>query len=197
MQISATSVTQDDFDSAIHAVANIQHGEALFVGCTGCHATDGGGSDVGDVPAIAGQFQIVLLRQLVDFRHAQRWDVRMQGIAASHLLPKPQDIADVAAFVAAMPAQSTIDHGDGMTVTRGRSVYVEQCAGCHGPMADGSNAKHVPRLAAQSYHYLLRQMYDTVDRRRPNLTGLHSALFSRFDRDDFVAVADYLSRLTP
>lgn len=197
MPLSATSLAQDDFNAALHAVGNAQHGESLFIGCAACHATDGSGSERGNVPAIAGQYRGALLRQLVDFRYGKRWDVRMERIADPHRLPKPQDLADVATFVAAMQLQPTADHGDGLTVAYGRAVYEERCASCHGPSAAGSEAKRVPWLAAQSYQYLLRQMYNTVDNRRPNLAGLHSTLFKHFDRNDFVGVADYLSRLSP
>jgi cytochrome c553 len=80
-------------------------------------------------------------------------------------------------------------------VEHGKAVFDERCAACHGPTGAGSDAKNIPWLAAQSFQYLLREMYNTVDGRRPNLAGLHSRLFRKFEREDFVGVADYLSRL--
>jgi cytochrome c553 len=194
---SAASLALSEFNAALRASADIQHGEILFLRCAACHATDGGGSGTGNIPAIAGQYRSVLLKQLVDFRHGKRWDVRMERMADSHHLTKPQDLADVATYVAAMPVQPTTDRGDAGLIVHGGAVYTELCAACHGPSAAGSDVQRIPRLAAQSYQYLLRQMYDTVDNRRPNLAGLHVALFKRFERDEFVSVADYLSRLSP
>ena len=197
LSLSAASLTLNEFDAAMRAKPDAGHGEQLFLGCVACHATDGGGSEQGDAPAIAGQYRGVLIRQLVDFRHARRWDVRMEGVADRHHLQMPQDLADVASYVAALPVRPTTDKGDGELVLHGGAVYSELCARCHGPAAAGSESQRIPRLAAQSYQYLLRQMYYTVDNRRPNLAGVHVAMFKRFDRDEFVGVADYLSRLTP
>jgi cytochrome c553 len=197
LPLSAASLTANDFDAALRATADIRRGESLFLGCVACHATDGGGSERGDAPAIAGQYRGVVIRQVVDFRHGKRWDVRMERVADPHNLGKPQDLADVAAYVAAMPVRPTTDHGDGELVMHGGAAYTELCATCHGPAAAGSDSQRIPRMAAQSYQYLLRQMYYTVDNRRPNLAGLHVTLFKRFGRDEFVGVADYLSRLSP
>lgn len=197
LSLPAASLTVTEFDAAMRANADVSHGEKLFLDCVACHATDGGGSERGDAPAIAGQYRGVLIRQLVDFRHARRWDVRMERVADPHRLGESQNMADVATYVAGLPVRPTTDHGDGEMLTHGRAVYAELCATCHGPSATGSDSQRIPRLAAQSYQYLLRQMYYTVDNRRPNLAGLHVTLFKRFARDEFVGVADYLSRLPP
>jgi cytochrome c553 len=55
--------------------------------------------------------------------------------------------------------------------------------------------KAIPRLAGQHYEYLRRQLYDAVDRRRPNFSTDHVGLLMRFERVDFAGVSDYLSRL--
>src|SRR5450631_2337768 len=119
LSLSAAPLTVNEFDAALRASADLSHGEKLFLGCVACHATDGGGSEHGDAPAIAGQYRGVLIRQLVDFRHARRWDVRMERIADTHHLVNPQDIADVAAYVAALPVQPTTDYGDGELIMHG------------------------------------------------------------------------------
>jgi cytochrome c553 len=196
-RLPAASLIQDGFAAALRATPDLTEGEKLFLRCAACHATDGGGSDGGDVPAIAGQYRGVLLRELVDFRHGRRWDVRMERIADTHFLPRSQDLANVAAFASSLQVRKTTDHGDGTMLDHGATLYAGQCASCHGALAAGSDTGRVPRLAAQSYQYLLREMYYTVDNRRPNLAGLHVAVFKRFSRDDFVGIADYLSRLQP
>jgi cytochrome c553 len=174
---------------------DVMHGAQLFERCAACHASDGGGVEDGSVPDIAGQYRSVLVKQVIDYRFARRWDPRMEVIAAEHSLSRPQDIADVTAFIAAMPFRSGAGHGDGNDVAHGQQVYGELCAGCHGREGGGDAAKAVPRLAGQHYEYLRRQLYDAVDRRRPNFSADHVRLLKRFERADFAGVADYLSRL--
>jgi cytochrome c553 len=80
---------------------------------------------------------------------------------------------------------------------RGVSVYFRDCESCHGPSGQGDDARAIPRLAGQHYEYLMRQFYDTVDGRRPNMDGEHVRLLSRLEREEIVEVSDYLSRLLP
>jgi cytochrome c553 len=192
----AASVAQQQSDAALHARPDVQHGESLFQVCIACHASDGGGSANGDVPAIAGQYPRVIVRQLVDFHYGKRWDVRMEAIAKSHYLSGTQDLADIAAYVSGMPRISNPGRGDGQQLAHGMKVYQRLCASCHGPAAQGDAREAVPWLAGQHYEYLLREMYYTFDHRRPNLAP-HLSLLDRFERPEFEGVADYLSGLAP
>ena len=79
-------VAEQKLAAALGTKADLQHGAILFKACVTCHNSDGSGEFNGDVPAIAGQYQRVLLRQLIDFRYGKRWDVRMEAIASSHYL---------------------------------------------------------------------------------------------------------------
>jgi cytochrome c553 len=192
----AASVAQQQLDAALRAKPDVQRGENLFKICVACHASDGGGSRNGDVPAIAGQYWRVVVRQLVDFHYGKRWDVRMEGIAKSHYLSGVQDLADIAAYVSGLPRISDPGRGDGQFLAHGMTVYQRLCASCHGASAQGDAQKAVPWLAGQHYEYLLREMYYTFDHRRPNLAG-HQLLLSGFARPEFQGVADYLSGLGP
>jgi cytochrome c553 len=189
------AVTQQDFFDALRSRPDQAHGQQLFARCASCHGMDGGGSADGLVPAIAGQHRRVLIRQLVDYRHSERWDLRMESVARSHLLPDAQAIADVAAYVSELPRTPVRGVGSGEAAAYGRQVYARLCASCHGAEGEGDDAKEVPRLAGQHYAYLLRQLYDAVDGRRPDFPAAHVRLLKRFERSDFVGVADYLSRL--
>jgi cytochrome c553 len=53
----------------------------------------------------------------------------------------------------------------------------------------------VPHLAGQHYGYLMRQMYDAVDGRRPAMPRVHPRKIAPFDFEEVRAVADYLSRI--
>lgn len=188
------SVAEQQLTAAMTATPDAQRGASLFDACVRCHNSDGSGEPNGDVPAIAGQYQRVLLRQLVDFRYGQRWDVRMEAIASSHYLSGAQDLADVAAYVSALPRITNQGIGDGTLRAHGLQVYKHECASCHGPTGQGNARKAVPWLAGQHYEYLLREMYYTFDNRRPNLTD-HRVFLDRFTRPDYQGVADFLSAL--
>jgi cytochrome c553 len=195
LPLAAASVVQQEIDAVVRSKPDLVHGEQLFIICAACHASNGGGSANGDVPAIAGQHARVIALQLVNYRHARRWDVRMERIADQHHLSTTQDIADITGYVAALESRPATTYGDGSLVEHGADLYSHLCVACHGPAGLGDNQQAIPRLAGQHYEYLLRQMYDAVDRRRPNFSREHVNLFKRFERADLVGVADYLSRL--
>jgi cytochrome c553 len=192
----AAAVAEQQLAAALGAKPDLQHGASLFQACVTCHNSDGSGEFNGDVPAIAGQYRRVLLRQLVDFHYGKRWDVRMEAVASSHYLSGAQDLADVAAYVSALPRFTDPGRGDGQLLAHGMQVYQSECASCHGLSGQGDARKAVPWLAGQHYEYLLREMYYTFDHRRPNLTN-HRVFLDRFTRPDYQGVADYLSGLMP
>jgi cytochrome c553 len=173
-----------------------EHGREVFVQCAACHGPQGGGTTDGAVPRIAGQHYRVLVRQLVNFRHGTRWDVRMEGVATSHdVIPELQDIADVARHVSLLDIDSARGVGDGSQVARGAELYSKECAACHGHDAEGSDAKEIPRLAGQHAAYLARQIHDAVDGRRPELTRSHGKRLKALDFEDVMGLSDYLARI--
>jgi cytochrome c553 len=192
----AISDYQQEYEAANHAAANWVHGEALYNDtCITCHGTDGGGRQDGDVPAIAAQHPRVIIRQLVDYRHDRRWDLRMEHFTDRHRLVDAQDVADVAAFIGALPPTRTTNVGDGEYADHGHALYDRLCASCHGVSGGGSNAEGIPRLAGQHYQYLMRQLHDALEGRRPNFPAEHKTLLQPLERADLVGLADYLSRL--
>ena len=117
------SVAEQQLVAALGARPDLQHGANLFKACVTCHNSDGSGEFNGDVPAIAGQYRRVLLRQLVDFRYGKRWDVRMEAIASSHYLSGAQNLADVAAYVSALPRLTDPERGDGQLLAHGMQAH--------------------------------------------------------------------------
>ena len=190
----AANSTQRDLQQATLAKPNLEHGSELFTQCVSCHGGKGGGQQNGNTPRIAGQHNSVLLKQLVDFRHGKRWDFRMEEHADQHHLETPQDIADVAAYVAQLDAGQARGMGDGNYAAEGAKIFGARCASCHGPSGAGDAQEAVPRLAGQHYGYLMRQMYDAVDNRRPTLQAVHPKKIESLDFEQVRAVADYLSR---
>ena len=178
---------------------NLQHGAELYQTCAACHGPDGRGTDDGEIPAIAGQHGSVLLKQLTDFRHDQRWNERMQNFTDRHHLPGAQDLTDVAAYIAYLPRfpPSAKGIGDGRDLGEGASVYFRKCERCHGPLGQGDLLRNRPRLAGQHYLYLLRQLQETAANRRPGMGHAHVDMLKDVSPEQLRGVADYLSRVSP
>jgi cytochrome c553 len=182
---------------AMESTPDARRGAALYGQCASCHGADGAGVAEGSVPRIAGQHYQVLIKQLVDFRSGRRRDFRMEDPANRHHLTGPQDIADVAAHVSGLESAGARGIGDGTRATAGALLFGARCASCHGADGRGNAARLVPRLAGQHYGYLVRQMYDAVDGRRPTLVQIHARRIEPLDYDQVRGIADYLSRIVP
>jgi cytochrome c553 len=193
--VLAASSSRREFNAALAAKPDPAAGAAHFEVCAACHGTDGGGADNGNVPAIASQHFRVLVKQLVDFRHNDRWDIRMEHFVDRHHLKDAQAIADVARYIADLPRINRVGLGNGQALVRGEELYRARCADCHGAQAQGADKDKMPRLAGQHQLYLVRQLQDAADGRRPNMQGRHVGLARNLNFDDIQAVADYLARL--
>jgi len=141
----------------------------------------------------------VLLEQLTDFRHEQRWNERMQNFTDRHHLEGAQDLTDVSAYVASLPRYPASTHGigDGSELGTGASVYFQKCEQCHGPLGQGDLLRRRPRLAGQHYAYLLRQLRDTAAGNRPGMDRAHVEMLEGLSLAQMRGVADYLSRMSP
>lgn len=193
----AFGTARQELQEAMRSKPNLDRGAELFRTCAVCHGPQGGGTRDGGVPRIAGQHISVLAKQLVDYRHNRRWDIRMENFADKHHLTDAQAIADVTAYIHQLTVDDPPGVGDGELAVHGANVYERRCGSCHGESAEGNAKKMVPRLAGQHYDYVMRQIYDAADGRRPNFSPAHIRLLAGLDRSDVVGLADYLSRLDP
>jgi cytochrome c553 len=191
----AAASARREFADVLRATPDQVHGAQLFEQCIGCHGPDGGGVANGSTPRIAGQHYRVIAKQLVDFRYGKRWDFRMEGMADRHHLAGAQDIADVSAYVNQLAQPATRGLGSGELLELGRQIFEKECQSCHGAEAQGDADRGVPRLGGQHYGYLMRQMYDAVDGRRPALPRLHSQRIAPLDFEQVRAVSDFLARV--
>jgi cytochrome c553 len=192
----ASNAAQENSD-ALNSRPNLDHGAELFKSCAVCHGLSGGGTADGHVPRIAGQHFSVLVKQLIDYRSDRRWDPLMEYMADKHLLTNAGDIADVAAFTSQIQTlpEAGVSVGSGEFLARGAAVYARDCISCHGKAGDGDGLQQVPRVAGQNYAYLLRQIHDGIEGRRPNFSATHIRLLTGLDYAEITGVADYLSRI--
>ncbi|HEV8442211.1 MAG TPA: c-type cytochrome [Steroidobacteraceae bacterium] len=196
---AARAARDQEFHQGAQLEPNLAHGAELFETCAACHGHDGRGTADGSIPAIAGQHGSVLLKQLTDFRHEQRWNERMQNFTDRHHLEGAQDLTDVAAYVASLPRfpPSLTGIGDGTSLGAGASVYFQKCERCHGPLGQGDLLRNRPRLAGQHFSYLLRQLQETAAGQRPGMDHAHVERLQGLTPEQLTGVADYLSRLSP
>lgn len=175
------------------------NGAKLFETCAACHGRDGLGASDGSVPAVAGQHGSVLLKQLVDFRHNQRWDERMQHFSDRHHLANAQELTDVTAYIAGLrrfaPRNNAV--GTGEYLQQGASVYFRVCEACHRSLGQGDLLYFRPRLAGQHYQYLLKQLDDIASGSRPAMHPAHAERIRVLSQTERMGIADYLSRLSP
>jgi cytochrome c553 len=195
--VSAMPSGAQEYLEAVNAKPDLDRGARYFTVCANCHGSKGGGSVDGKVPRIGGQHFRVVVRQLVAYRHGQRWDILMENFADRHRLPDAQAIADVAEYITQLEDPSPCGLGSGELVAQGARVYFRRCESCHGSSGQGDPDRSVPRIGGQHYEYLRRQIYDAVDGRRPGFPPSHVRLLAELDRDAIAGVADYLSRIGP
>jgi cytochrome c553 len=194
---STHAVPKDEreFAYVLDRAPDLARGAEIFQACSACHGTRGQGASDGSVPAVAGQHFMVLAKQIVDFRHEGRTDLRMRHFADEMHLALAQQIADVAAYIAAMkpvaePRAQVVDDV-------GAKSYAAACASCHGKNGEGQGDWLVPRLAGQHFEYLMRQLEDAKQGARPNMSQSHVERVSRLNDQTVASIARYLTSLPP
>jgi cytochrome c553 len=146
----AASAAREEFAAVMRRNADPENGKQLYETCAACHGVAGGGVSDGTVPAIAGQHYRVIVKQLVDFRHDRRWDIRMEHFTDRHRLPDPQQLADLAGYVSGLPRTNHPGGADPELLQRGANVYFARCEQCHGASGQGTAEALVPRACPPS-----------------------------------------------
>lgn len=138
-----------------------EHGKEDYKLCASCHGFDGAGSRLVNAPALAGQEDWYLQRQIRNFRAGIRGadsrDTHGQSMALmTKGLTSDETIADIVAYIGTLPkARPPItvsgDKADGKN-------HYATCAACHGAKAEGNAALNAPALATLDDWYQVRQL---------------------------------------
>lgn len=184
-----------ELHAALEATPDAAHGARLFAICLECHGPHGEGNASGWPPQIAGQHRSVIVKELVDYRAGLRWYDPMERIAGRHVLGSTQDVADVAAYAASLDPSPDTTPGPRRGLETGAGLYDRRCQWCHGVRGEGNEARLVPRVAGQQYEYLLRQLRDTIEGRRPNMRDQHLRVLEGCTMEQLMTLASYMSRL--
>ena len=155
------------------AAGDAESGEALYKTCIACHGANGAGNASLNAPGIAGQSESYLARQLWDFRDGKRGKYPGDATGAQMLpmaatLPDGEAIANVAAYIAAMPKVQPVATVEG-DVGHGQKLFTSRCGACHGGRGWGNEALFTPRLTAIGDWYLVRQVLNFQSNKR----GVH------------------------
>jgi cytochrome c553 len=164
--------------------------------CASCHRALATGDAERVIPAIAGQLEGYLVKQLVDVAEGDRAIAEMHRVLARADFLAPQTIRDVAAFVSTLAPVRRPETGEGKSLQRGAQIYAAQCATCHGNEAQGMAAGWVPALRGQHYAYLVKQMRQAAVGHRYSVDIEVIERLEGLMLPDVMSVADYLSRRT-
>ena len=196
--IAAASPTRVDQQvrAALQLEPNSKRGAELYSEhCAGCHRQQALGDAKNVVPALAGQRQAYLIKQLVDFTELERESSDMHKVASRTAVANPQAWADLAGYLSNLPVVRFPETGDGGGVQLGEAIFQEQCASCHEEDARGDDDGFIPSLRDQHYGYLVGAMRGMGASHRLNVDADLVRFLDSFDSDEITAVADYLSRL--
>ncbi len=149
-------------------------GEALYAACVACHGANGEGNRSLSSPAIAGQSENYLVRQLQNFRNGIRGadpgdagGTQMRPMA--NALADDTAVAAVAAYIAGLeaPTHEARVAGDS---ANGSKFYTSRCGACHGGKGEGNDALFAPRLTSLRDSYIVKQ----VQNFRSGARGAHA-----------------------
>lgn len=164
--------------------------------CGGCHGLDGN-SMVPEIPKLAGQQKVYLLREMLDYKEGRRHSEVMVPMVASL---SEEDMTKLAAFYAKQsPAAGKVAKPELLAL--GKRIYLEgntqsgvpSCDGCHEENGEGS--KKFPRVAGQHVTYTLNQIAQYASGKRNNGVKVMRTIAKRLTKEEAEAVAEYMASL--
>jgi cytochrome c553 len=153
--------------------------------CAACHGANGVSTDPKTIPAIWGQEQSYLVKQLRDFRNGERKSAVMSPIAKDLA---EGDLRKIAAYFAAKTWPARSASAKPPLPPKG----IAQCQACHQPNFQGGMP--APRLAGLSYEYLAAAMRAFATEERTNNLDMPKFMQMLTERERN-AIARYLSAL--
>lgn len=190
-------IAKREYDEVLSLTPDAERGRQVYLTCAVCHLPEGWGSTDGTYPQIAGQLRTVIIKQLADFRAGNRDNPLMYPFSVPLILGGPQEIADVAAYVAQLPMTPHNGFGPGTDLETGEALYEAHCVDCHGVSGEGDAREHIPAIAGQHYAYLVRQFDAIRSGERKNADSKMTDEIKNLTAAEEAAVLDYAARLRP
>jgi cytochrome c553 len=161
--------------------------EAKLQACNACHGQNGQPIDK-SIPIIWGQTTAYLVKQLHDYRSEDRPNPVMSPLAGTI---KPEEWRKVATYFTAKPWPAK-QASTGPAPAAPPEQKIAVCRICHQPNFEG--ALPAPRLAGQSYEYLVVAMTSFADETRTNNQDM-TMLMKMLSAEERDAIAKYLAAL--
>ena len=159
--------------------------EAKAQACNVCHGQNGVPIDPKTIPVIWGQQVYYMVKSLHDYKTGARDNPIMSAIAKGLQL---EELRPMAAYFAAKPWPPKQASAPAPAPPKG----IAQCQACHQPNFEGGLP--APRLAGQSYEYLVGAMQSFADDKRTNSQDMQT-LMKMLTAEERDAIAKYLSAL--
>ena len=174
-----------------HALAqDIEAGRAKAQACAACHGADGN-AIAPEIPSLAGQSWRYLYVQLRDFKEGRRSNPVMSPMAAPL---SREDMMAIANFYAAQTLKPAAFAVDEAKARLGKAKADETlCTMCHLGGLLGQN--EIPRLAGQSYPYIVAQLKAFKARTRTNDAGTMTSVAQTLSEADIDNLAHYIAGL--
>jgi cytochrome c553 len=141
---------------------DVTRGAELFDLCAQCHGADGGGNQAFLAPSIAAMDSWYVESQLKKFKSGVR-GTHPEDVGGLRMYPmslalrSDDDINDVAAYLASLPAATPEPVLEGGDATRGKALF-GPCTACHGADAAGNQQLNSGPLRYSSDWYLLSSL---------------------------------------
>jgi cytochrome c553 len=188
--MAAVTMAQVQAQTAPAAAGDKVRGKIVADTCNGCHGIPHYKNvyPTYDVPKLGGQRASYIVSALGAYASGQRSHPTMHAQASSL---SPQDRADIAAYFASQPPQTTAQ-------PVGTPPQATQlCAACHGPTGmgvDNEANQATPRLAGQYADYIERALHDykSGKRKNPIMGGIAQGL----KEEEIPALAEFFSHQT-
>ncbi|MGB1172787.1 MAG: c-type cytochrome [Marinobacterium sp.] len=146
-------------------------------------------------PAVAGQLESYTYKMLLDYQSGARSeDNRANIMTAVADLMSEQDMSDIAAYYASLPAPTLAQQPVPALVTEGdKDRLITACASCHGLSGQGG-IKGTPAIAGQTAETLKRalQMYRSGNR-DSDLYSVMRQASQRLTSSEIDSLANYYS----
>ena len=189
--------------TAAAVTGDVEAGRAQAAACGACHGQDGATPLDPSYPALAGQNARYLQHQLTLVQSGERAIPLMAGQLDGK---SEQDLADLAAYYASLPAKIGQAEGDDQTIALAEGIYrggnldkgVAACISCHGPSGTGNAPAGFPTIGGQSKGYTIKQLTDYREGRRTTdeaYGGMMRGVAARLTDTEIAALADYLQGL--
>ena len=191
-QVSTVQVTPQLLTDP--AQLSVGRGATLALRCTMCHGERG--MSQANSPNLAGQYAVVIYKQLHDFANGARQNAVMSPMVVSL---SDQDMRDLAAYYASLPRPAPAGAADGAAgpdiVMHGAPMRnIPACGACHGAI---DNKAGSPRLDGLPAAYTTIQLQAFADGTRHNDISEQMRNIARnMTPDEVAAAASYYANLT-